>query len=29
METPNTLQGDIEVEELPDTIVASDVGSVF
>jgi predicted PurR-regulated permease PerM len=29
METPNTLQGDIEVEELPDTIVPSDVGSVF
>jgi predicted PurR-regulated permease PerM len=29
METPNTLQGDIEAQELPDTIVPSVFGSVF
>ena len=29
METPNTLQGDIEAEEPSDTMVPSDIGSVF
>jgi len=29
METPNTVPTDIETEELPDTIVPSDIGPVF
>lgn len=29
METPNTLQGGIEAEEPSDTMVPSDIGSVF
>ena len=29
METPDTLQTDVEAEELPDVIVASDIRSVF
>jgi hypothetical protein len=29
METPDTLQTDVEAEELPGVIVASDIRSVF